>query len=84
MWALVRSLVMLCCKFDQHKIWAVDLFLIVSTVGTLFVLTGSARAAPRPVGGVKERNELRFILIREAPPCGRGASQRAGPTGTRL
>jgi YgiT-type zinc finger domain-containing protein len=34
-------------------------------------------ASPAPFRrGVKERNELRFIPIREAPPCGRGASQR--------
>src|SRR5271157_4012589 len=37
-------------------------------------MTGSARAAPRPVGGIKERNKWRLIPIREAPPCGRGAS----------
>jgi branched-chain amino acid transport system ATP-binding protein len=30
-------------------------------------LTGSAPQAPRLQGGVKERNELRFIPIREAP-----------------
>ena len=37
-------------------------------------LTGSAPQAPRLQGGVKELKELRFIPIREAPPCGRGAS----------
>ena len=30
-------------------------------------VTGSAPQAPRLQGGVKERNELRFIPIREAP-----------------
>ena len=34
-------------------------------------------ASPALWAHVKERNKWRLIPIREAPPCGRGASQKA-------
>ena len=38
-------------------------------------MTGSATRKPRPVDGEKGRNKNWPLPYREAPPCGRGASQ---------